>query len=80
MPVVDEKLAQAFVCPKSDHQGASVARLVLSSAHAARPFEIQAHRYAFASCTTCGYTEAFDLAVLEGSDDLGTLLEVLFLN
>jgi predicted nucleic-acid-binding Zn-ribbon protein len=33
---------------------------------------------AFVSCTNCGYTEVYDLRVVEGKDDLGTFLEILF--
>jgi predicted nucleic-acid-binding Zn-ribbon protein len=43
-----------------------------------RLFEIQKHRYAFVSCTRCGYTETFNLRILEGKDNVGTFLEVLF--
>lgn len=43
-----------------------------------RFFEIQPYRYAFASCLNCGHTEVFDLRVLEGKDDLGTFIDVLF--
>ncbi len=45
-----------------------------------RLMEIQPYRYAFASCNNCGYTEVYNLKVLEGKDDLGTILEVLFSN
>jgi predicted nucleic-acid-binding Zn-ribbon protein len=40
--------------------------------------EVQAYRYAFVSCTNCGYTEVYNLRILEGKDDLGTFLEILF--
>jgi len=43
-----------------------------------RLLEIQPYRYAFVSCNHCGYTEVFNLKTLEGKDDLGTFLEVLF--
>jgi predicted nucleic-acid-binding Zn-ribbon protein len=80
MSIVDEQLAEAFVCPKCNHRGAKVERLAMSGTGFSRLLEIQAHRYIFAACPNCGYTEVFDLAVLEDRDDLGTLLEVLFSN
>jgi predicted nucleic-acid-binding Zn-ribbon protein len=40
--------------------------------------EIQAFRYAFVSCTNCGYSEVYNLRTLEGKDNVGTFLEVLF--
>jgi hypothetical protein len=30
------------------------------------------------SCNNCGYTEVYNLQALEGKDDLGTFLEILF--
>jgi predicted nucleic-acid-binding Zn-ribbon protein len=71
MAQVDEMLAREFACPRCQHKGAKVERLSLL-------FEIQPYRYAFVSCTNCGYTEIFNLRILEGRDDLGTFLEVLF--
>jgi predicted nucleic-acid-binding Zn-ribbon protein len=41
-------------------------------------FEIQPYRYAFVSCANCGYTEVYNLKTLEGKDNVGTFLEVLF--
>lgn len=43
-----------------------------------RLFEIQAYRFAFVSCNNCGYTEVYNLRMLEGKDNLGMFLEVLF--
>jgi predicted nucleic-acid-binding Zn-ribbon protein len=34
----------------------------------------------FASCNNCGYTEVYDLEKLEGKDDLGGFLEILFMD
>jgi predicted nucleic-acid-binding Zn-ribbon protein len=74
----DQMLEQAFRCPRCSSQGAHVERLAMSGTGISRLFEIQKYRYAFVSCDSCGYTEIFDLGVLEGQDDLGTFLEVLF--
>ncbi len=43
-----------------------------------RMFDVQPYRYAFASCTNCGYTEVYNLDILRGRDDLGGFLDVLF--
>lgn len=75
---VDHLLAQEFTCPRCRNSGAHVERLAMSGTGLSRLLEIQAHRYAFVSCTNCGYTEVFNLRVLEGKDDVGTLLEVIF--
>jgi predicted nucleic-acid-binding Zn-ribbon protein len=75
---VEEQLAEAFVCAKCEHDGAHVERLAMSGTGLSRLFEIQQYRYAFASCTNCGFTEVYDLRPLEGKDDVGTFLEILF--
>ncbi len=78
MAAIQDQLAQAFVCPKCDEQGAHVQDLAMSGTGLSRLFEVQLYRYAFVSCDNCGYTEVYDLSTLEGRDDLGTFLEILF--
>lgn len=78
MANVDDLLAQKFACPKCDHRGAHVERLAMSGTDLSRLFEVQPHRYAFVSCHNCGYTEVFNLRTLEGKDNVGTLLDILF--
>jgi len=74
----DEALEAKFVCRKCGEQGAHVERLTMSGTGLSRLFEVQPYRYAFVSCNNCGYTEVYDLRTLEGKDNLGTFLEVLF--
>jgi predicted nucleic-acid-binding Zn-ribbon protein len=75
---VDQALALEFSCGHCGHQGAHVERLAMAGTGISRLFEIQKYRYAFVSCVNCGYTEVFNLRTLEGKDDVGTFLEVLF--
>lgn len=78
MASIEEQLATAFVCSKCHQHGARVERLAMSGIGLSRLFEVQPYLYAFASCNNCGYTEIFNLEILEGHDDLGGLLDVLF--
>jgi predicted nucleic-acid-binding Zn-ribbon protein len=80
MTTVEESLSQAFQCTKCGHRGARVQRLAMSGTGISRLLEIQPYRFVFVSCRNCGHTEVFDLDVLAGKDDLGTVLEVLFAN
>ena len=50
----------------------------MSGVGISRLFEVQPYRYVFVSCTHCGYTEVYNLDTLEGKDDLGTFLDILF--
>ena len=78
MSQVESKLAQEFVCARCETQGGNVDKLSMSGTGLSRLLEIQTYRYAFVSCPNCGYSEVFNLRVLEGKDDLGTFLEILF--
>ena len=80
MSQVDQTLAQKFICPRCDQKQGHVERLAMSGTGISRLLEIQTYRYAFVSCNNCGYTEVYNLRTLEGKDDLGTILEVLFSN
>lgn len=78
MSQVDELLAREFVRVRCRQKGAHVERLSMSGTGASRLFKIQPYRYAFVSCNNCGYTEVYNLRTLEGKDDLGMFLDILF--
>jgi len=80
MKKVEKLLAEEFVCRHCGKTGANVDRLAMSGTGISRLLEIQPYRYAFVSCRNCGYTEVFNLKTLEGKDNLGTFLEILFSN
>jgi predicted nucleic-acid-binding Zn-ribbon protein len=78
METTEVQLGEAFVCEKCSSQGGHVERLAMSGTGISRFLEIQPYSYAYVSCRRCGYTEIYNLKTLEGSDSLGTLLEVIF--
>jgi predicted nucleic-acid-binding Zn-ribbon protein len=80
MSNVEQALSKSFRCAKCEAQGAHVERLSMSGTGLSRLLEVQVYRYAFASCHNCGYTEVYNLRTLEGKDNLGTVLEILFAN
>ena len=62
---IDHILTQEFKCQKCGQVGAHVERLAMSGTGISRFVDIQAHRYAFASCLACGFTEIYNLKILE---------------
>ena len=80
MASTEGQLSEAFHCTKCSHRGAHVEKLSMSGTGLSRLFEIQPYRYAFASCHNCGYTEIYNLATLEGKDDLGDILDAIFMD
>jgi predicted nucleic-acid-binding Zn-ribbon protein len=77
---LDFALSQQFKCPKCKSVGAEVQRLAMAGTGFTRFFDIQPHLYAFVSCFNCGYTEVYNLKTLEGRDDIGHILDILFMN
>jgi predicted nucleic-acid-binding Zn-ribbon protein len=80
MTRTEERLSEAFRCAKCDHHGAHVEKLAMSGTGISRLFEIQPYRYTFASCLNCGYTEIYNLETLDGKDNLGDLLDIIFMD
>ena len=78
MSSVEETLATEFVCARCHNKGGQVEKLALSGTGLSRFMDLQPYLYAFVSCANCGYTEVFNLKTLEGKDDLGTFLDLLF--
>ena len=62
---IDQILTQEFTCPKCNNTGAHVERLAMSGTGMSRFMDIQRHKYVFASCLACGYTEIYNLKILE---------------
>jgi predicted nucleic-acid-binding Zn-ribbon protein len=77
---IEDLLRQKFTCPRCDNHGAHVERVAMAGTGLSRLLEIQKYRYAFASCTNCGYSEVYNLRTLEGKDGLGNFLEILFMD
>lgn len=79
MNSVEKEIEQRFVCAKCKSTGAEVKSLAMSGTGLSRLFDIQHNRYIFASCKNCGYSEVYNLDILEGRrDDLGTILDIMF--
>ena len=79
MSKVIDILAKEFVCSKCKSGGATVEKLAMSGTGWSRFLDIQLYRYLFASCHHCGFTEIYNLKMLEEKgDDLGTFLDILF--
>lgn len=74
----EEILAETFTCKHCHDTGAVVERLALAGTGFSRFIDVQHRHYAFVSCDNCGYTEVFNLRMLEKKDNLGTFLDVLF--
>lgn len=77
---VEKILGREFICKHCHGHGAEVERLTMSGTGFSRFLDIQPYRYAFVSCENCGYTEVFNLKILEGKDNVGTFIDILFMD
>ncbi|MBN1424093.1 zinc ribbon domain-containing protein [Candidatus Fermentibacteria bacterium] len=75
---MDEQLASIFRCPKCGHSGAIARRFAGTGTGLTRLLDIQHNKFVSLSCRNCGFTELYDPTVLEGSSNLGTILDALF--
>jgi hypothetical protein len=75
---VDRVLEEKFACPKCEHRGGHAKRLSMAGTGLSRLFDVQPHRYIFVSCDNCGYTEVYDLDILDEKDDIGKFADILF--
>ena len=63
---LDQDFARRFTCPKCAGRGAEVRRLAMTGAGISRLLDMQHIRFLAVSCRQCGFTEQYDLKVLEG--------------
>jgi uncharacterized protein len=75
---LDETLRERFVCQKCHQTQAEVKRIATSGTGLSRMFDIEHNVFVAVSCTFCGFTEFYNPHILEGRDDLGTVLDILF--
>jgi uncharacterized protein len=74
-----QMLASRFICAKCGASGAHVKKVAMTGTGFSRLLDFQHNRYAFASCERCGFTEVYDLRILEGSLGQGmNILDLLF--
>ena len=75
---VEEQLAERFRCPKCESARAGTSRIATTGTSFSRLFDIQHSRFLVVWCSHCGFAEFYNLDVLEGSSDLGAILDILF--
>lgn len=74
----EQHLQDNYVCTRCSEKKPIVARLAMAGEGWGRWFDAQTHRYAFVSCENCGFTEVYNIDVLEGKDNLGNFLQWMF--
>ncbi|MEC9488505.1 MAG: zinc ribbon domain-containing protein [Halanaerobium sp.] len=73
---LENKFAQKYKCDKCGNVGAITKKLSMTGTGLSKLLDIQANKYLFVSCRSCGYTEVYNLAVLTGKKGV-ELMDVL---
>lgn len=75
---IEGQFAARFVCPKCQHRGAATDRINTTGSGLSRFFDVQNRRFLAVSCTQCGYTELYNLNVIDGRGLAADILDLLF--
>lgn len=60
-----KKIEEKYKCPKCTNIGADVRELAMTGTGLCKLFDIQHNEYLFISCKKCGYTEVYNLHILD---------------
>lgn len=78
---LSSEIGERFICPKCKGAGADVQSLAMTGTGLSRLMDFQRHRYIFASCLRCGYTEVYNARTIDASRNRGMdVLDLLFGN
>ena len=77
---IDRRFQQEFKCPKCQNRGAVTKRLSMTGTGLSKLLDIQMNKYLFVSCSRCGYSEVYNLKILEGRGNVDAMdiLDFLF--
>jgi predicted nucleic-acid-binding Zn-ribbon protein len=78
MTDIEEQLEKAFVCRRCGATGARSRTVVMRGEKTSRFTSQQLHRFAIASCPSCGSSEMFDVETLEAKPNLAAFLWLHF--
>ncbi|HEX3031502.1 MAG TPA: zinc ribbon domain-containing protein [Bacillota bacterium] len=76
--MLDDQLGSRFVCVKCNNSGAKVKRFAATGTGLSKLFDIQHNEFIAVSCKNCGFTELYNPEILEGKNNLGNILDILF--
>ncbi|GAB3340087.1 zinc ribbon domain-containing protein [Larkinella ripae] len=75
---IEEEIASRYTCVKCRNTEVNIKRIATTGTGLSRIFDIEHNVFIACSCARCSYTEFYDPEVLEGKDNLGAVLDLLF--
>lgn len=77
LKTLDGQMSERFVCCKCSSKGAHVDRIATTGGGVSRILDLQCHNFLVASCRKCGYTEMYNLDLIEAGGDSWVILDLL---
>ncbi|MGV8154836.1 MAG: zinc ribbon domain-containing protein [Alkaliphilus sp.] len=75
-----KRFQEEFKCNKCGNIGAVTKPLAMTGTGLSKLFDIQMNKYLFVSCTSCSFTEVYNLHILEGRKNFEAMdiFDILF--
>ncbi|GAB3905710.1 zinc ribbon domain-containing protein [Larkinella knui] len=75
---LEHEIASRYACAKCRNQEVSIERIATTGTGLSRIFDIEHNVFIACSCASCRYTEFYNLEILQGKDNLGAVLDLIF--
>ncbi|MFC5409569.1 zinc ribbon domain-containing protein [Larkinella bovis] len=75
---LEHEIAIRYSCAKCRNPEVYIKRIATTGTGLSRIFDIEHNVFIACSCTRCSYTELYNPELLEGKDNLGAVLDLLF--
>ncbi|WP_421829115.1 zinc ribbon domain-containing protein [Larkinella sp.] len=75
---IEHEIANRYSCAKCQNREVYMKRIAATGTGLSRIFDIEHNVFIACSCTRCSYTEFYNPEILEGKDNLGAALDLLF--
>ncbi|RRB02121.1 zinc ribbon domain-containing protein [Larkinella rosea] len=75
---IEQEIANRYSCPKCRNHEVYIKRIATTGTGFSRIFDIEHNVFIACSCARCSYTEFYNPEILEGKDNLGAALDLLF--
>lgn len=76
---IEDAFRARFRCPKCGNTQAETKKVAMTGTGLSKIFDIQMNRFLVISCLHCGYSEFYNMSVLERSKGrIGDILDILF--
>lgn len=75
---IEEEFKERFICAKCKTKAAISKNIATTGDGISRLLDLQINEFMVVTCKNCGYSEIYDLEVLEAKENLTTFLDLIF--